>query len=475
MNLPTETPAPAPTTGLPGYPSEAGGVWAELVGQGRVIPVLQRAVAAARRARPATTEATGAPGPVSSSGENPGDALGDTLINDALSDTPVDALRDTTADDALAADKTHAMTHAWLFTGPPGSGRSVAARAFAAALECPEGGCGHCQDCRTALSGAHPDVTICRTEQLSIGIDEVRDLVRKAAMAPLTGPWQVIIVEDADRLTDRAADAMLKSLEEPPARTVWLLCTPGADDLVATIRSRTREVHLVTPSDDDVVRLLTGRDGVAPADALAAARAAQGHIGRARALARDPAARAARQRIIDLPGRWTSLTACLISAGEVVAQAQAEAEAKTTELDQKERADLDQALGFTTKGTRPRSAAAALAHLEEQQKARAKRLQRDALDAVLTELATWYRDLLLLQNGADEAGLINISCAERVRAAATATTAGHSAACLDAILGARRAIEANVAPLLAIEALFVELGTPASPGASPQPWAGDAR
>jgi len=381
------------------------GVWADVVGQPRAVDTLKQAVAAAK------------------------------------------------SDDA-----TRAMTHAWLFTGPPGSGRSVAARAFAAALECPDGGCGACNVCVTALSGAHPDVTLCRTEMLSIGVDEARELARKAALAPISGPWQVLVIEDADRLTDRAADALLKSLEEPSPRTVWVLCTPNADDLFPTIRSRTREVHLVTPADDVVIEVLTRRDGVNHDAAVEAARAAQGHIGRARALATDKDAHDARARIVDLPTLWTSVSACLVSAGDIVAQAQAEASAQTAELDAAERAEVDLMLGFTTKGARPRSAAAAISQLEDQQKARAKRLQRDSLDNVLTELSTWYRDVLALQLGAPEAELINVAVAARAQAVAASTTPERSAACLDAILAARRAIDGNVAPQLAIEALFLELG-----------------
>jgi len=384
------------------------GVWADVVGQPRAVETLQQAVAAAA-------------GPI-----------GD--------------------------EDDRAMTHAWLFTGPPGSGRSVAARAFAAALECPDGGCGVCNACVTALSGAHPDVTLCRTEALSIGVKEIRDLVFKAAMKPASGPWQVIVIEDADRLTPDAAAALLKSLEEPPARTVWVLCAPNADDLIATIRSRTREVHLVTPADDFVIEVLTRRDGVEHDAAVEAARAAQGHIGRARALATDKDAHDARARIVDLPTQWTSVGACLLSAADVVAQAQAEASAQTAELDAAERAELDLTLGFTTKGARPRSAAAAISQLEEQQKARAKRLQRDALDSVLTELSTWYRDVLALQLGAPEAELINVAVAARARSVAASTTPERTAACLDAILGARRAIDGNVTPQLAMEALFIELG-----------------
>ncbi|MCW5953513.1 MAG: DNA polymerase III subunit delta', partial [Propionibacteriaceae bacterium] len=271
----------------------------------------------------------------------------------------------------------HAMTHAWLFTGPPGSGRSNAARAFAAALQCPDGGCGTCQACVTALSGAHPDVTVVRTERLSIGVDEVRELVRRAAMAPTLGRYQVLIVEDADRVTERGADALLKAVEEPAARTVWLLCAPTADDVIVTIRSRCRRIELRTPSETAVAELLQRRDGVEPELAGFAARAAQGHVGRARALARNEAARQTRTDILRLPQRLGSLGQCLEAAAQVVKSTADEATRITAELDAREQAELSEALGMGTKGARPRSAQAALSALADEQKLRAKRLQRD--------------------------------------------------------------------------------------------------
>ncbi len=219
----------------------------------------------------------------------------------------------------------HAMTHAWLFVGPPGSGRSNAAKAFAAALQCADGGCGRCEDCRTTLSGAHPDVTLLRTEQLSIGVDEVRALVGRANVSPVKGRYQIVVVEDADRITERGADALLKGLEEPAPKTVWLLCAPSADDVIITIRSRCRVIKLVTPSDDAVAELLVARDGVSPALAAHAARAAQGHVGRARILARSEDARIRRREILALPGRLTSVTACLDAAENLVSSSAEEA------------------------------------------------------------------------------------------------------------------------------------------------------
>src|SRR5262245_47774375 len=198
----------------------------------------------------------------------------------------------------LLAAMAGGMTHAWLFTGPPGSGRSVAARAFAAALLCPYGGCGRCPSCRQVQAGTHADLLLVRPEGLSYGVRQTRDLVLRAAGAPAGGRWQVVVFEDADRCTEQAANALLKAIEEPAPRTVWLLCAPSAEDLVPTIRSRCRVVTLVVPASSAVARVLVRRDGIEPAAALAAARAAQGHVGRARRLALDASAAARRADVL---------------------------------------------------------------------------------------------------------------------------------------------------------------------------------
>lgn len=348
----------------------------------------------------------------------------------------------------------HAMTHAWLITGPPGSGRSNAARSFAAALQCERGGCGECTACRTALSGAHPDVTLVRTEQLSIGVDEVRELVRRAAMSPTLGRYQVLVVEDADRVTERGADALLKSIEEPAPRTVWLLCAPTPDDVVVTIRSRCRRLELATPSTRAVADLLVRRDGVPAELASYAARVAQGHIGRARMLARNEAARIRRAELLKLPSRLASLPDCLTAAANLVEASGEEAAASTADVDAREKAELSDALGFGAKGARPRNAQAALRELEEQQKARAKRLQRDALDRVLTELTTYYRDVLLLQT-TTSTDLINAELRPELEAMARRDQPEATLRRIDAILACREALEGNVAPLLAMESLMV--------------------
>lgn len=387
------------------------GVWSDLIGQEQVVATLQRAVSA--------TESDGS---------------------------------------------ARAMTHAWLITGPPGSGRSNAARAFAAALQCRVGGCGECNACTTALAGSHPDVTVVRTEQLSIGVDQVRELVRRAAMSPTLGRFQVLVVEDADRITERGADALLKSIEEPPARTVWLLCAPNAEDLVATVRSRCRRVELCTPSASAITELLQRRDGIDEVTARFAARVAQGHIGRARALARSEDARQRRADVLALPSKLTSLGACLRAAGDLVETASADAAAVTTELDRREREDLERSLAGATgsgggaRNIKQRHAQAALRDLDEQQKARAKRLQRDSLDRVLTELTSFYRDVLIVQTGAG-ADPINVEQLDHVERIAAASTAESTIVRLDAILRCRRALETNVTPVLAMESLLISLST----------------
>jgi DNA polymerase III subunit delta' len=360
---------------------------------------------------------------------------------------------------ASPGGNTRAMSHAWLFTGPPGSGRSNAARAFAAALQCPDGGCGVCNTCVTVLSGAHPDVTLVRTEKLSIGVDEVRDLVRRAAMSPTSAPRQILVIEDADRITERGADALLKCIEEPAPKTVWLLCAPSAEELVATIRSRCRLVKLSTPTNAAIAALLQRRDQIDPVTADFAARVAQGHIGRARALARSEQTRARRVEVLQLPTKLGSLGACLSAAAQLVEAATADASVITAELDAQERQALAEALGMTAGGSRtvkPRNAQAAMRELEDQQKARAKRLQRDSLDRVLTELTSFYRDVLVQQTNAN-IELINLEQLDAVDQVAVASSAELTVAKLDAILKCRSALASNVAPLLAMESLLLSL------------------
>jgi DNA polymerase III subunit delta' len=359
-----------------------------------------------------------------------------------------------------------AMTHAWLFTGPPGSGRSVAARAFAAALQCPDGGDGTCHACHTALAGTHADVTIIVPDGLSIGAKEARELVTRASRAPSQGRWQVILVEDADRMTEHASNAVLKMIEEPPSRTVVMLCAPSLhpDDVPVTIRSRCRVVPLRTPPVDAIAEVLVRRDGVDASLAAWSAGASGGHVGRARRLARDEEARLTRKAVLDVPLSLVSLAACLEAAEELVGAAKEETEAATGVLDEAETEALKNSLGVGARGpgvAASRGGAGQLKELERRQKSRATRIGRDSLDRALVDLAGLYRDALVLASAPSD-GLPLNHPDRRADAEELGRRIGPEGALrrIDALLECRIALEQNVKPLVAMEALTVKLRLP---------------
>ncbi|MCW2779075.1 MAG: polymerase subunit delta [Frankiales bacterium] len=357
------------------------------------------------------------------------------------------------------------MTHAWLFTGPPGSGRSLAARAFAAALQCtgPEPGCGHCAACTQVLHGSHTDVAEEAIEGLSLGIKEVRRIVDHSYRRPSLGRWLVTLVEDADRMPEYASNALLKAIEEPPPRGVLLLCAPSAEDLLPTIRSRCRSVPLRTPSAAAVADVLVRRDGVDPAMAAFAARASQGHVGRARRLATDEASRRERQDVLALVRSLQTIGSALAAAQGLVDAAKEEAERVAGSRDSAEKEELATALGAgatgkgLTGGT-PRGGAGALKELEQKQKSRSTRTVRDNLDRALVDLTAFYRDVLTVQLGTGS-DLVHADLGEQAAAIARATTPESTVHRLDAITGCREALDANVAPLLAVEAMALALRT----------------
>jgi DNA polymerase-3 subunit delta' len=391
-----------------------------------------------------------------------------SVFDDLVGQAPVVAQLQAAADAAariVGGDETAgaAMTHAWLFTGPPGSGRSVAARGFAAALQCDDRGCGHCTACHQSLAGTHADVAVVVPEGLSLGVAEVRRIVAHTARRPTSGRWQVTLIEDADRMPEYASNALLKAIEEPPPRGVLLLCAPSVEDLLPTIRSRCRLVPLRTPPVEAVAEVLVRRDGVDPAMAAFAAQAAQGHIGRARRLALDEDARTERRDVLSLPRALQGVGSALAAAKDLVDAAQAEATRLTKDRDATEREELSTALGggATGKGytgSAPKGGAGALKELEKRQKSRGTRTSRDALDRALADLAAFYRDVLVLQLGA-QSRAVHGDLADAAATIAGATPAEATLRRIEAVLDCRTALDGNVAPLLAVESMALALRT----------------
>lgn len=428
-------------------------VWDDLVGQERVTEQL---AAAARDADALVT--------AEEAGRSPADDHEADVH--AADDHGADTDGPGTAEEPAALLSASKMTHAWLFTGPPGSGRATAARAFAAALQCvsPDRalggapGCGFCDGCHTTLVGTHADVEVVRTDLLSIGVKETRDLVRRASMSPAGGRWQVIVLEDADRLTEGAGNVLLKAVEEPAPRTVWLLCAPSIEDVLPTIRSRCRLLTLSTPAVSAVADMLIRRDGIEPAAARAAARATQGHIDRARRLATDERARARRAAVLQLPMRVDDIGGCLKAAQQLIDAATEDAKQVAEEVDAKETEELRAALGAAagTGGRLPRGTAGAMKELQDKQKRRSTRTQRDSLDLALTDLTGFYRDVLALQLGTT-VELANEDVRESVQRVASGSGPERTLRRIEAVIACRQALDRNVAPLLAVEAMTAAL------------------
>lgn len=354
---------------------------------------------------------------------------------------------------AITGAESNEMTHAWLLTGPPGSGRSTLAFAFATALISgdPDGNPNvHAQ----VQSGAHPDVHVLTTEGVIIRIDDVRDVVKRSHFAPSTGRYRVVVVEDADRMTEHTSNVLLKELEEPLETTVWILCAPSEADLLPTIRSRVRSVRLATPAAATVAALLQDRLGVSAERAEQAARLAQSHVGMASRLASSDEAAARRAETIALALSVRSTRSAVEAAARMIEIAGEDSSSLAEERNQAERDRVFRSLGLEPGAAVPAALRSQVKALEDEQKRRGTRALRDGVDRILTDLSSVYRDILLIQLDST-LPLVNQELLPELQHAAGQARPGDTLNTLEAIFQARTSIHANAQPLLALEALLL--------------------
>lgn len=360
----------------------------------------------------------------------------------------------------LAAGDPKRLAQSWLVCGPPGSGRSNMARAFAAALECPDHGCGECPVCRHVLAGTHPDVTVLSTDRVTIGIDQVREVIATSEQMPSTAPWRVIIIEDVDRMLERTTNVLLKEIEEPAEHTMWMLCAPSAQDVLPTIRSRCRVVNLAVPSNAAVADFLVASAGADPGIARRAARLAEGHIGVARLYATQDQVMADRDELIVGVLKLARASDAVLLADGLIANANAQAAADVERRVAAEETAFRAANGLGEKDRIPlalRGAYNAIGKKDEVRR-RTTRRSRDVLDRALNSVASVYRDVTVLQNNAEDAvGLINLENRTAITELSVRLSRRGAVRRLKDIATARRRLFGNGNPALVFEALFCAL------------------
>lgn len=351
--------------------------------------------------------------------------------------------------------------HAWLFTGPPGSGRSQLALAFAASLLCADGGCGTCNSCQMIQSRNHPDVQVLNTERVLISIDEVTEFIEKSIQMPAIGKYRIMVIEDADRMSERTSNLLLKSLEEPPKGTIWMICAPSEADLLPTIRSRVRRVQLKVPTVEAVAQLLVEKYGIGLQLAQESAAQAQSHVGMARRLASNAGARDRRSQALKAVLSITDIPSAMAVSEALAKLAESDGAQLTAEQDEAERKALFLSLGVSEESKLNPSSRAQLRRLEESQKRRATRSKRDGLDRILIDLMGLYRDVLTVQLGAGEP-LINVDLVEEITKLANESTQAQSIHNIEEIEKVRTRMERNVRDTYLLDSLAVTFRRKAS-------------
>ena len=354
------------------------------------------------------------------------------------------------------------ITQSWLICGPPGSGRSNMARAFAAALESPDHGMSAepTRVTQQVLAGTHPDVTVLTTNKVTIGIDQVREIITTSEQMPATAPWRIIIIEDVDRMLDRTTNVLLKEIEEPAEHCIWLLCAPSAQDVLPTIRSRTRIVNLAVPSTQAVAGFLTSTTNVEPKVAQRAARLAEGHIGIAKLYATDERGMSDRDELVVGVLNLARASDAVLLAGNLIDNAKAQAEADANRITAGQEAEFRRINGLAPSDRIPPKLRGAFNQIAKKDdvKRLVTRRTRDVLDRALNSIASIYRDVAVLQNNAeDSVGLINLENRSSITELSVRLNRAGAVTRLDEVAHARKRLAGNGNPLLVFESLFCAL------------------
>lgn len=354
------------------------------------------------------------------------------------------------------------ITQSWLICGPPGSGRSNMARAFAAALESPDHGMSAepTRVTQQVLAGTHPDVTVLATNKVTIGIDQVREIITASEQMPATAPWRIIIIEDVDRMLERTTNVLLKEIEEPAEHCIWLLCAPSAQDVLPTIRSRTRIVNLAVPSTQAVAGFLTSTTNVEPKVAQRAARLAEGHIGIAKLYATDERVISDRDELVVGVLNLARASDAVLLAGNLIDNAKAQAEADANRITAGQEAEFRRINGLAPSDRIPPKLRGAFNQIAKKDdvKRLVTRRTRDVLDRALNSIASIYRDVAVLQNNAeDSVGLINLENRSSITELSVRLNRAGAVTRLDEVAHARKRLAGNGNPLLVFESLFCAL------------------
>lgn len=354
------------------------------------------------------------------------------------------------------------ITQSWLICGPPGSGRSNMARAFAAALESPDHGMSAepTRVTQQVLAGTHPDVTVLTTNKVTIGIDQVREIITTSEQMPATAPWRIIIIEDVDRMLERTTNVLLKEIEEPAEHCIWLLCAPSAQDVLPTIRSRTRIVNLAVPSTQAVAGFLTSTTNVEPKVAQRAARLAEGHIGIAKLYATDERVMSDRDELVVGVLNLARASDAVLLAGNLIDNAKAQAEADANRITAGQEAEFRRINGLAPSDRIPPKLRGAFNQIAKKDdvKRLVTRRTRDVLDRALNSIVSIYRDVAVLQNNAeDSVGLINLENRSSITELSVRLNRAGAVTRLDEVAHARKRLAGNGNPLLVFESLFCAL------------------